>query len=693
MLSVFFWASWTAQATADGEKSPISSCYDNLDTIYQLEKDVTDDSVLREYILCPNKVYTMAESFVNNQGYEGHHPIVLAKSNVHVKCGPDGSSANQCILTGGKIHVAFVNEFRGDHEHAGPVTNVLVQGLTLQDAEWMNIWAEQAGDLLVKDCIIQQNSNMSPVQIIFNDSSTARLRDLNVHERNRKLSELHGTRRTSEQETVNGGQHLYVRLEECLFQYNRIWPHTSSSSSHGFVTAQGYSTWLEIVKTTFFSNTADDTVDLYAEPFIIEAIGAKLTMSQNCFTNNHPRLTSVIARSSSTFAAYQDFVQRATGSTTDTGCDYAVLDYKTETQACQLATGSICQAPHQPHSDGGCLLSLDTIYNIERDLIDASASNTRTYILCPDTTYELGSAGTAVSSLPVVINRPNMRVLCGFDGKRENNCVISGGETQLVVFNEFGLSLSDNDVNNVQIRGITFQMAEKVNVVVALAGNIKLIDCVFQSNQNMASVLIRQFGDEASVKNLWYDEFPGKFGSGVLDSTDFALPGATVSIENSKFHQIQLGGEQSLGLISNYQSNLRIVDTEFRDINMPSSDYELRFIVGNFEGKLGLAENCFEDFADQILPVLNVEGQLIASSNFGPPQSIRPCEFIADFKNAGEESLSSGITAVNVTCYEFDGRKCGVHDQVPIVTKPSSSTINRLSIGAVFFLVCISFHV
>lgn len=129
-----------------------SDCLDSLDPIRTAEAILLDDGELRTYVLCPDTVFPVAKSF-NQDGTPKYaqYPLILGRSNIHILCGVDGRSENNCVLTGGLLHVGFFDEW----ETGRAVTNALVQGLTFHDAKNTNVLAENKGGLTLRDCLFK----------------------------------------------------------------------------------------------------------------------------------------------------------------------------------------------------------------------------------------------------------------------------------------------------------------------------------------------------------------------------------------------------------------------------------------------------------------------------------------------------------------------------------------------------------
>ena len=104
-----------------------------------------------------------------------------------------------------------------------------------------------------------------------------------------------------------------------------------------------------------------------------------------------------------------------------------------------------------------------------------------TYILCPDTIYQMGTFDSTsfkiVNGSRPIYTRSNSIYQCGVDGKSSNNCIITGGEYH--VFHEYTSYNRENKVN-VVMKGLTFEDASGAGLIIAAPGDITFIDCVFR---------------------------------------------------------------------------------------------------------------------------------------------------------------------------------------------------------------------
>jgi hypothetical protein len=122
----------------------------------------------------------------------------------------------------------------------------------------------------------------------------------------------------------------------------------------------------------------------------------------------------------------------------------------------------------------------DNTTAIFQHLVVANPFSTNTYILCPDTVFKVGftdSQGLCCEDgeLPLMA-RTNTKFQCGEDGSSENNCVLVGGTTQ-VLMND--LTFSETEATNVIFQGLTFVDAGMTASMPNQAGDMTFLDCIF----------------------------------------------------------------------------------------------------------------------------------------------------------------------------------------------------------------------
>lgn len=136
-----------------------------------------------------------------------------------------------------------------------------------------------------------------------------------------------------------------------------------------------------------------------------------------------------------------------------------------------------------PTSPDGCYTSMNDILYVIAD--DNKLFTEKTFVLCPNSVIDVGyivpGEGIKNGQAPLV-PRSNSKFLCGDDGKSENNCILRGGDFGLavipVIFDQ------DTAVNNVVIRGFTFEGQKQHSFYGIMAGSIRLEDCIFRVSKS-----------------------------------------------------------------------------------------------------------------------------------------------------------------------------------------------------------------
>lgn len=114
---------------------------------------------------------------------------------------------------------------------------------------------------------------------------------------------------------------------------------------------------------------------------------------------------------------------------------------------------------------------------------EANISEVTQYTLCPDTVFSIGDTdsyknGTTVVSggMAPLLVRTNITYTCGSFGRSESNCVMEGGNVQVLSFPH----LFQEAVENCFFEGITFRNASQSGVLLANEGSVMFDDCVFE---------------------------------------------------------------------------------------------------------------------------------------------------------------------------------------------------------------------
>jgi hypothetical protein len=280
---------------------------------------------------------------------------------------------------------------------------------------------------------------------------------------------------------------MHIIVTDCAFLNNVIWSY-NSGSIEGLITLRGAK--MDISHTTFVSTTIMESVTMKLG-YLIYNDGGDLTLHTNCFIDNDQRIAPIVTENQrGEVQTTLSFVQRLSDELPPTGCEFLTtvtsgtldqLGFQDVAFTCEKSDAAVCTASSLSKADPPCLTSLDDVYHFEANLTDGRSL--RTYILCPGTKFEVGSRnvnnGTpSDGSYPIIINRPNMRVLCGADGSSENDCVIIGGDVQLGIIDEF--NTGGLPATNSLVRGITFTGASLLNIQATFPCHVIVQDCIFR---------------------------------------------------------------------------------------------------------------------------------------------------------------------------------------------------------------------
>jgi hypothetical protein len=129
-----------------------SACIQDFQEIYDIESTISDTSVNRTYIICPNKLYDVGyldSTFQNLRPKQSGGPPLPLRSNTKIQCGDNGSRENLCYITGGDLQVDGTS-IRGMTDEA--MENVQIQGFVFINANKYSFWATKRGSVTFRDC-------------------------------------------------------------------------------------------------------------------------------------------------------------------------------------------------------------------------------------------------------------------------------------------------------------------------------------------------------------------------------------------------------------------------------------------------------------------------------------------------------------------------------------------------------------
>ena len=141
----------------------------------------------------------------------------------------------------------------------------------------------------------------------------------------------------------------------------------------------------------------------------------------------------------------------------------------------------IGEAHAQSSGSGSCLGSINALTLRESQFV-TDYTVTRTYVFCPGLVFNIGVLDfnnrlIGISGQEFIQLRPNLHLKCGDSGRRENNCVLAGGDVQVEATDFFGVTLNPT---NVRFEGFTFTTTRRYNIWVTKPGDITFVNCAFR---------------------------------------------------------------------------------------------------------------------------------------------------------------------------------------------------------------------
>lgn len=238
---------------------------------------------------------------------------------------------------------------------------------------------------------------------------------------------------------------------------------------------------------------------------MIGNFGGDLVLVDNCFIQNNVTIAPVINQNSTSLTVSSNYGELTNAQGPPYVCEFlanvekgevGTSEFEDLSFSCVNFDSDVCMSTTAPVKEEvtgtECLTSLNDVYFGERDVVDSNVL--RTYILCPNTTFDLGNMfgddGLALDGdNPIIIGRPNVHVFCGEDGRSENNCTLKGGRIQLAIFDEFEVGVVP--ATNALVQGLTFVGATSVNVLANFYADVTFRDCIFEVSWIEAFLRVR----------------------------------------------------------------------------------------------------------------------------------------------------------------------------------------------------------
>jgi len=129
--------------------------YDDIDA---LNEDIATLDI-ETYVICPNTIFTL------NLTSNGILPI---QNTTRIQCGKDGSSVNNCTITGGNSHVLF--------DYSVIVMDVVFHGITFTQSVGASLsaWGPSSSYASFLDCHWINNLGYDTVDILYQESTFRR---------------------------------------------------------------------------------------------------------------------------------------------------------------------------------------------------------------------------------------------------------------------------------------------------------------------------------------------------------------------------------------------------------------------------------------------------------------------------------------------------------------------------------------
>ena len=282
---------------------------------------------------------------------------------------------------------------------------------------------------------------------------------------------------------------LHIQVTGCVFSDNYL-----GASPGADATAIIYSVGASIeMSDSVIVGTLTDELTSENVSNLIYLESSSVVLRDNCFIGNDDAIAPVLAVSASV-QAKANFNQRMSSQLSNTNCEFiAYGDFDSTGYDCKNSDASVCTTsiPSSRYRFP-CISYLDDIYFSEWDVVNASVP--RTYILCPDTVFRVGSRhdedGTPLGgSYPIILGRSNVRVLCGVDGSLGNGCDVVNGVVQVAHFDEF--KTGGRPIYNCLVAGVSFVGASAINALVSATGKVTFQNCLFRDNSNVAVAYVQ----------------------------------------------------------------------------------------------------------------------------------------------------------------------------------------------------------
>eukprot|EP00543_Licmophora_paradoxa_P008914 CAMPEP_0202457726 /NCGR_PEP_ID=MMETSP1360-20130828/14670_1 /ASSEMBLY_ACC=CAM_ASM_000848 /TAXON_ID=515479 /ORGANISM="Licmophora paradoxa, Strain CCMP2313" /LENGTH=508 /DNA_ID=CAMNT_0049077885 /DNA_START=38 /DNA_END=1564 /DNA_ORIENTATION=+ len=269
----------------------------------------------------------------------------------------------------------------------------------------------------------------------------------------------------------------------------------------------------------------------------------------------------------------------------------------------------------------GCSRTIDSFSFVE--LRSPNLQTYKQYTFCENRVYEVGRLDYSYNLLPgtgspPIQLRPNLHIKCGATGKRENNCMILGGDLQLDGTSYFGGPAADLPLHNVTIEGFTFGVSSKNSGWFSKMGNITFIDCEWREHQEAVSPIYLDYFNASDTESRLEVNFIDctfkdnvYFGEGAVP----AIVSATGEQSTLHFERCTFTGNDFIFNNTNFLRNSFLIETS---------------------GDISLDRNCFLDNLIGVSPVVAYASNVNSTQNYGAVSDGRRCNFVSRFETQAQ---------------------------------------------------------
>jgi len=235
-----------------------------------------------------------------------------------------------------------------------------------------------------------------------------------------------------------------------------------------------------------------------------------------------------------------------------------------------------------------CMIKADACYSDWPSLSRAVRTHSHggVYIVCPGSLLSLYGADSRDATM--IIQESSKTIKCGKDGSRIDNCIILGGQDQVLL---------QGNVTAIRFEGITFVQSSRVSIgaLGTYEAEATFVDCEWLGNIGHAAVLVYNADSVPEVVNYTFASLTApRAQSMTLNFTDCSFT----------------GNRLALGSIANFYGNIVLVRTIFL-----GNEGEAGALSIHNNGSLAMRGSCFIGNNGRLGVVFVNSGVLLQNEN------------------------------------------------------------------------------